>query len=292
MKHYLLIMGICTSFVLHISCGEEKEPTEMEKGKEYAKDKLDYAEGAAEVLNEKGEPVGRTTGKGVGGLLKGIGSGIMDAVYPPVKIKPSQELMAAGITVNKAEEGSSTRDGSEVNLTLAFSKIYKGRLRLHAFDAKGVEMGRAVSNTINQPVDSILDLTVHFDKRIRMSNVSYCEAHLIAPKTVSLMGDAAPPPEGEEGIGIELGQMHEGDGTPLKVTQYVIFNQKFFGELQMRAYDATGSEIGRSQKFENLDQDADSSNTFEFTFHETVTVDSAARYSLYAAKSKGKKKKK
>ena len=296
MKRSLTGFGCCLVLIFAAGCGEKKEPTEAEKGKELVEKKLEFAEGASEALNDKGAPVGRSAGKGVGGLLKGLGTGLVDAIYPPVEISPSEELVGAGIKVNKSEEGHSTGKGNEVNLTLAFSKIYKGKMTLHAFDEKNVEMGRTTSKLLNQPADSILDLTLYLDKNIRMSAVDHCELRLVPPKAVTLVVDGVEPGAEADGtLGIELGQMQEGAGNPLEVSQYVIFNGDFAGELQLRAFDATDAEVGRSQKVEDLEQGADSSETFEFTFHETLDGDSVARFELHAKKAeaksgKGKKK--
>jgi hypothetical protein len=285
---------LSAALVLAISGCSEKEPTDYEKGKDEATKKLDYAQGAGEVLHDKGGSVGRTAGDGVGSLLRGIGTGVVDVVYPPVKVNATPELAAAGIAINKCTEGN----GSDVELTAAFYKVYKGRIQMKAFDKGNVELGRAESKTINQPPGSLLSVTFSFPSTLRLSDIAYVALVLLATPAVTIVEAGSPAPAGAAPAaetppdpGLSLGQMQEQDSVPPKVSIYVIFDREFKGSIQMRAYDATDTEIGRSQKMEDVEHAADTSETLEFSFNAEIDRASIARYTLNVERAPAKAKK-
>jgi len=298
MRH--LIIGAVLALVWASPSGcKEEEPTEKQKGKDEAAQKLDYAEGAASALNDRGKGVGQATGQGVGNLIRGIGTGITDVVYPPVTVFLAKEAQDAGVAVNRATEGSSTDEGNEIRLLLAFSQLVKGRVLLHAYDANNLEQGRATSQFVNQPAGSVLDLSIYFNRNLRMSGIHHYNMEMIPPKAVVLSGDAQSPPEvvkgkdkDKEPLDLRLGQLEEEAGPPVRVSLYVIFNTAFEGEVQLRALDASRTEIGRSQKIGEIAEEADSSRTFEFAFHETLSVGSVDSYELFVRSGDGAKSKK
>ena len=284
---------LSAALVLAVAGCGRKEPTDYDKGKAEANKRLDYAQGAGEVLHDKGGSVGRVAGDGVGSLLRGIGTGVVDVVYPPVKVNEAPEIAAAGIAINKCVEGQ----GSDVELTAAFSKVYKGRIQMRAFDKGNVELARAESKTINQPPGSLLTVTFSFPSTLRLSDVANVTLVLLATAPVMIVEE--PPPaaaaaETPPDTGLSLGQMQEQDSVPPKVSIYVIFSRGFSGSIQMRAYDATDTEIGRSEKMEKLERAADTSDTLEFTFNAEIDRASIARYTLNVerAPAKGKRGKK
>jgi hypothetical protein len=294
----LSALSVSASLVFAVVACSREEPTDYEKGQVEANKRLDYAQGAGEALHDKGGSVGRVAGDGVGSLLRGIGTGVVDVVYPPVKINPSPMLDEAGIAINKCTEGS----GSDVELTASFSKVYKGRIQMKAFDRNNVEIGRADSKTINQPPDSLLSLTFSFPSTMRLSDIAYGTLTLLATAPVTVVetpisGAGASPDAAENpaGAGISLGQMQEKDAVPPAVSLYVIFNLEFKGSIQLRAYDATDTEIGRSPKKEGVEYAADTSDTLDFSFNSEIDRASIARYALHVVRAadppkKGKKR--
>ncbi len=75
--------------------------------------------------------------------------------------------------------------------------------------------------------------------------------------------------------------MHETGTSPLRVSQYIIFNNAFSGSIQLRAFDATDAEIGRSQSYSNINKAEDVSATIDFTFHQTLAASSVRRFELH-----------
>jgi hypothetical protein len=221
-----------------------------------------------------------------------------DAVPRTVTVFLAKEAQDAGVAVSRATEGSSGDEGNDVRLVLAFSKLVRGRVLLHAYDANSLEQGRATSQFLNQPAGSVLDLSIYFNRNLRMSGIHHYNMELIPPKAVVLSGDAAAgPPEvvkgkDKEPLDLRLGQMQEEAGPPIRVSLYVIFNTAFVGEVQLRALDASNTEVGRSQKVDEIEQEADSSRTFEFVFHETLSAGSVESYELFVRGDDGSKIKK
>jgi hypothetical protein len=220
-----------------------------------------------------------------------------DVVPRTVTVFLAKEAQDAGVAVNRATEGSSGEEGNEIRLVLAFSQLVRGRVLLHAYDANSLEQGRATSQFLNQPAGSVLDLSIYFNRNLRMSGIHHYNMELIPPKAVVLSGDAVGPPEvlkgkDKEPLDLRLGQMQEEAGPPIRVSLYVIFNIAFVGEVQLRALDASNTEVGRSQKVDEIEQEADSSRTFEFVFHETLSAGSVESYELFVRGSDGSKIKK
>ncbi|MCK9462302.1 MAG: hypothetical protein M0R80_21975 [Proteobacteria bacterium] len=246
------------------------------------------------------EPAEPRKAEKVNELIRELDTGVEEVVHPPVTVFVAKEAEAAGVTVNRATEGSTGDEGNEIRLVLALSQLVKQRVMLHAYDADNVEQGRAVSPCLNQPAGSVQEVSVYFSRNLSLRGIRHYNMELIPPKAVVLTGDAVGPVELHKGkeqepLRLRLGQMQEDAGPPIRVTQYLIFDTAFEGELQLRAFDGSRSEIGRSQKIDGIKEGADASRTFEFVFHETLLAGSVESYELFVRRTdepKGRKNKK
>lgn len=246
--------------------------TPEERGKDYAKEKLGFVEGASKVLEEKGKSLGQSVGKGVGDTVKGTGSGVKDALYSPVKVELDATL-AGKLTVLKAHEGELSGNTRGISVTMEFPQRFEGRLRLHALGADRGELGRAEpSENFSQLAGSQRSFTFEFPGDTRLSKVTTYVLRTTPPKHVAL--DAA-----LQNSGIALSQLKE-QGTD--VSLYAIFGKPFSGTLELRAKNAEGQEVGRSERLEKLKQDADSATFFTFKFDARTPLATVTEFSLHS----------
>ncbi len=255
---------------------EEEEPKVNSKavGREITEAQIDLVDGGAEAMADKGEDLGTSIGEGMGNLLQGIGAGFEESFENNLNISPSEEMIESGVTIVTAEESY----GNQVKLALKFRDIYKGRVILQAFTADSIEIGRATSEAINQPENSLQNMRLQFHTDMDMSDIDHCSIMLISTPTVDVVYNRSNAPTTK----ITLGQMHETGTSPLRVSQYIIFNNAFSGSIQLRAFDATDAEIGRSQSYSNINKAEDVSATMDFTFHQTLAASSVRRFELHA----------
>jgi len=219
-----------------------------------------------------------------------------------VTVFVAREAQDAGVAVSRATEGRSADEGNEIRLALSFSKLVEARVLLHAFDESNVELGRAKSQNFEQPAGSALDVSVYFRHDLVLDRIHHCNMELIPRKAVTLSGDAAGPVElikgrDKEPPELRLGRIQEEVGPPIHVSIDAVFVSSFEGELQLRAHDASGTEVGRSGRSAGIVQEAGTSRRFEFAFHETLSAGSVESYELFVRgsdehKNKNKNKKK
>jgi hypothetical protein len=247
--------------------------TPEERGKDYAKEKLGFVEGASKVLEDKGKSLGQSVGKGVGDTVKGTGSGVKDALYSPVKVE-LEAALGGKLTVLKAHESDGSGNTRDVVVALEFPQRFEGRLRLHALGAGSApaELGRAEpAENFSQIAGSQRSVTFQFPGDTRLSKVSTYVLHATPPKNIAL--DAA-----LSDSGIALSQLKE-QGTDVSV--YAIFGKPFNGTLELRAKNAEGQEVGRSERLEKLKQDADSATFFTFKFDARTPFASVTQFTLH-----------
>ncbi len=103
-RHCALTATLAALTLLFTAVGCDKRTAE-EKGRDYASKRVGFAQGVANVLEEKGKGLGLSAGKGVGELVKGAGAGVKDVVYAPVKVELDPGLTAAGLKLLQAHEG-------------------------------------------------------------------------------------------------------------------------------------------------------------------------------------------
>jgi hypothetical protein len=271
-KLRLAIAAVCAASLCVVGCDDR---TAEEKGRDYAEEKVGFAEGAAGVLEDKGKGLGESIGKGVGDLVKGTGSALKDVVHPPVTVKPAPGMEEKGIRVIQAHEGEDDLDKRNVVAYLEFPKAFHGRLQLRAFDAEGQETGRSdVSPNVSQAAGTNENVTFGFPGDMRLSKVDHCLLHALEPKTVNT------------GLpGVKVSQLKE-DGQQVSV--YVVFEKSYRGGLQLRAANRAGEEIGRSEPTSKLAQDADTASHLSFTFDANAPLADSASYALHKAKPKPK----
>jgi hypothetical protein len=245
------------------------------------------------------------TGCGNGSAKKGAGDGGNGerpaaedrGRFAEVTVFVAREAQEAGVAVIGARAGMPGEEGNEVRLALSFAKPVETRVLLHAVDENNVELGRAKSQNLSQPAGSTMDVPILFGRHLDPSGVHHYNMELIPQKALVLSGDAAGPPElvkgkDKEPLEIRLGRMREDTGPPIRVRLDVAFVTPFLGELQLRAHDASGTEVGRSGRSVEVDQEAGSSRTLEFVFHETLSAASVESYELFVRGSEGPKTKK
>jgi hypothetical protein len=115
-------------------------------------------------------------------------------------------------------------------------------------------------------------MTFQFPEDMRLSKVSNYVLYVTPPKPISL-DDAL------SGSGIALSQLKE-QGTEVSV--YAVFSKAFSGTLELRAKNAEGQEVGRSERFEKLKQDADSATFFTFKFDARTPFASVTQFTLHS----------
>jgi hypothetical protein len=243
-----------------------------EKGKAYAEQKLGFMEGAAKVLEDKGNGLGKSVGTGLGQVVRGTGSGVKDVVNPPVKVVLGNELSSSGIKVLQAHEGDASGDTRGVLVYLDFAQHFEGRVRLHAFAKGNAELGRAeLGDALNQAAGSQKYLTFPFPSDMRLSQVESYVLHIGSSKTVSLSSSL-------EQSGIALSQLKEQG---VEVSVYAIFGKPFSGGLQLRAQNAEGAEVGRSPSTAKLTFAADSASYLSFKFDARTPFENVTQYTLH-----------
>jgi hypothetical protein len=119
-----------------------------------------------EKINEAGNETGQTVGKFVTGITHGVENALV------VKVELSQILKDKGIefgkiTVTNDSEGKDNL----LNVYVIFNKDFKGTMFAKAFDAKGLEMGRA-KITISGNKEEARFVEFHFDKHTKIESDS------------------------------------------------------------------------------------------------------------------------
>jgi hypothetical protein len=278
----VLSLTLCTlaSALLVSACDKR---TAKERGRDYAKEKVELAEGAAGVLEEKGKNLGKSVGKGVADLVKGAGSGVKDVVYAPVKLTMAPELAGGALKVLQAHESGTGEAARKIAVNIEFAKAYQGRLQLRAFESEGEskEIARsAVTNGISQAAGSMSEVVFEFPGQTRLSKIDHCVLAGLPPKTAAL-------DQGLQDAGIALSQLTE---TQHQVTLYVVFQKPYRGGLQLRAYTDGVSELGRSEPTSKLEQNRDTASHMTFDFDLKAPLPDATRYVLFRAEPKPKAK--
>jgi hypothetical protein len=271
----IVALGALTLLLAASACDKR---TPEEKGRDYANKRVGFAQGAANVLEEKGKGLGSSAGKGVGDLVKGAGAAVKDVVYAPVKVQLVPELTAAGLKLLQAHEGELGGSARTVALMLSFDKVYAGRLQLRAFAGDtSEEAGRsAPSKNVTQADGSTLSLALAFPADARLSKFGHYLLSGLPAKT-SRLGP------GLESSGIAPSQLTED---PHGVSLYLVFNKPYRGGLQLRAYSPDGREVGRSEPTAALAQSRDSAMHTTFAFDEKTPLDDVSSYVLYKAEPK------
>jgi hypothetical protein len=264
------VFGLLAGFSVVSGACDRRTPEE--RGKDYAKEKLGFVEGASKVLEEKGKSLGQSVGKGVGDTVKGTGSGVKDALYSPVRVVLDAPL-AQKVNVLKASERNASGETRTIAATIAFSQRFEGRLQLHALGNDSVELGRAEpAENFSQVAGSQREVSFEFPAGTRLSKVETYVLFTTPPKVVALDATLA-------NSGIALSQLKE-QGTDVSV--YAIFKKPFTGTLELRAKNAEGNEVGRSARLEKLKQETDSATFFTFKFDPRAPLASVTEFTLHS----------
>jgi hypothetical protein len=269
-------VGVAAAMLLLTSSGCDRRSAE-EKGRDFANDKVGFAEGAAGVLEQKGKGLGTAVGKGVGDLVKGAGTAVKDVAYPPVKVGYAPDLSEADLKVLEAHEGEGDASARKVVTELAFVKAFAGRLQVRALDAHEQEIMRSdVTNNLTYVAGGAARLEFSFARDARLSKVDHYVLHKMTAKSVTLG-------PGLETAGLTLSQLTEESN---RVTIYVVFDKAYRGGLQLRAANSDGQEIGRSEPTAKLTQGRDSATHLTFDFDAQTKLAEATSYVLYKAEPK------
>lgn len=266
-------IALCTLTPLLLASGCDKR-TAKERGRDYAKGKVEYAEGAVGVLEEKGKGVGKAAGKGIADLVKGAGSGVKDVLFAPVKVTVDPALAAAGLRVLQANESGMRESKPKIIVNIEFPKAYEGRLQLRAFANEGEDQESARSLTtagLAQAAGSTAEVGFTFPSQTRLSGIHHCVLAGLPPKTAVV-------DQGLAKAGIALSQLREAQN---QITLYVVFDEPFQGGLQLRAYSDDGRELGRSQPTTKLSQGRDTASHMTFVFDPKTPLGDATRFVLY-----------
>ena len=269
----LALIAVLVPIVL-LGCDERSAE---EKGRDYAREKVGFAQGAAEVLEKKGKGLGASLGKGVGDLVKGAGSAVKDVVHPPVKSNLAPEALDTGIKILHAHEGSDGIDARRIILSANFPLAFQGRMQLRGLGDGDREIARSqITTNIQQGAGSSSSFSFDFPKETRLSKIDHYVLYALEPKTLALSPDL-------KSRGLELSQLKE---RAQQVSVYVVFNKAYRGGLQMRASNARGDELGRSKASNKLHQDADSAGHFTFSFDSQTPLAEATHFVLHRVKGK------
>lgn len=277
-----LIIALCALTPALLASGCDKR-TAKERGRDYAKEKVEYAEGAAGVLEEKGKGVGKSAGKGIADLVKGAGSGVKDVLYAPVKVAVDPALAGPGLRVLQANETGPGESAPKITVNLEFPKAYEGRLQLRAFasEGEGKESARSLLTPgLTQAAGSTAEVVFAFPGQTRLSSIDHCVLVGLPPKTAAL-------DKGLAGSGIALSQLREAGN---QITLYVVFDKPFRGGLQLRAYADDSRELGRSEPSAKRSQSRDTASHMTFDFDPKAPLGDATRFVLYQAEPKQKSK--
>jgi hypothetical protein len=176
--------------------------TPEEKGRDYAKEKLGFVEGAADELAKSGKVIGADLGKGVGELLKGTGSSVKDVTHPPVEVRFDEELKALGLSVEQANEGEDSADGRNVVVHLKANKDYSGKLVLRAQGDRDAEVQALEPLAADLSTSTTQALRFAFDPSVRLSKMKFFELGPGLTHTIVLA-------QGAEQSAIQLNQLSE-----------------------------------------------------------------------------------
>jgi hypothetical protein len=249
--------------------------SEKEKGSDLVTQKLEFVEGAAEALKDRGNSVGRGAAQGLGETLKGVGSGVKDVLTPAVSVVVAQSLRDQEVAVGRANAKLLGAD-ARVELTLTGKKPLSGGLRLAALDASGNELGRATAFEHRELDFSEPQLVpFEFPDSVRFSEAKSFELFLLPPKQL-LVGD------GLAGAAVNqlAVQAHE-------VKFYAMFEKGFAGTLQLRAYDASGQELGRSSSALGVvTRPADSAEFLSFSFDPSTSLARVVKFELRGVRAR------
>jgi hypothetical protein len=269
MSRFWVTFGCVVGLGVVVSSCDRRTPEE--RGKDYAKEKIGFVEGASKVLEEKGKSLGQSVGKGVGDTVKGTGSGVKDAMYSPVTVELDAAL-AGKLKVLKAHEGDASGPMRNVAVSLEFPQRFDGRLKLVALGADRSELGRAEpADNFAQIAGSQRNVTFEFPSDTRLSKVSTYVLRMTPPKVVAL--DA-----GLSSSGIALSQLKEQGS---EVSLYAVFSKPYTGSLELRAKNTEGQEVGRSERHEKLKQTADSASFFTFKFDARTPLATVTEFTLH-----------
>jgi len=261
----VLVTVLCCAFAALLGC---EDRTAEERGEDYAEERLGFAQGAAGELEKRGKALGKTTGKGLGDLVRGVGGGVTDAVRPQVQVQPGRGVAEGGITIGRAAEGEATDTARSVEVHLTFARTFSGRLSLVAL-AGDQEVARGeLPESVSEAADSAKSLLFLFPPSTRLSSVERYRLDVAPPKEVSVHAGAA---------GVSVSQLTE---SAQGISVYVTFAQRFRGGLELRAFDGQGAEIGRSEPSEQLNRAPDSAEFMTFTFDARARLDRAVRYEM------------
>lgn len=252
--------------------------TPEEKGRDYAKEKLGFVQGATDELKERGKDIGDGLGKGVGELVKGTGSAVKDVTYPPVKIVLSEQAKAENLRVGQASEGPDEGEKHQVVVHLKAEKGFSGALALWGKGEGGIEVRTLEEEKVDIPLGGTTVVNFTFDRSVRLSKIAEFSLAVMAGKQIQLSEALKTP-------GVTLSQLTEKKTeTGQEVSVYAVFEKPFSGKLSLRAYDEKHTEVGRSELGAGLKQAADSATYLNFPFDARVPLSRVETYELLVAK--------
>ena len=122
------------------------------------------------------EKTGRGIGKGATDLVKGMGTGIDEAMQVDVQLGPAMTEKGFAKTVSKSTGMSTDKKGIVVYLTS--KDAHKGALRAKALNKDGLEIGRATVD-VDFGADDAKYVTFGFDDEMDSALVAKYEIDLV-----------------------------------------------------------------------------------------------------------------
>jgi hypothetical protein len=200
-----------------------------------------------------------------------------DATPASVAVRASPGVREAGLGVARAMRDKTSDKSRKIVLYLSAARDFHGRLSLAATDDQELPTRALRVEAFEAKKGETRQLEFEFDESASISAVDAFLLDMAADKPV----DVSDPVAAQE---IAFSQLSERESeTGPEVTLYVIFGKAFKKGLSLRAYDASGAEVGRSKEAPALDQKADSAVYLTFQFDPRVPIRHVASYKVFDA---------
>ncbi|BDD09504.1 hypothetical protein FUAX_19360 [Fulvitalea axinellae] len=158
----LMAFALTTSSCLST---EEKKKKAEEEGNALIAIKSKLIKGAGEALKSDGKDAVETATEGVGEIIKGVNSGFDKSINQANIEADSVFLKTFSLgRLSKDFSSSDSVKARKVSVYLIAEKAFDGKVKLKAFDASGMEIGRSVLKVkIDEDDSRYFDF--EFDKR-------------------------------------------------------------------------------------------------------------------------------
>lgn len=163
----LLALGLAISLSACMSTEEKKKAAE-EEGNAIVAIKSKLLKGAGDALKSDGKEAAESASEGVGEVIKGVNTGFDKSLNQANVTCDSTFLQTFELgRTDKVYNGndSDTSNAKRVSVYLIANEAFEGKVKLKAYDAAGLEIGRS-SLEITLDEDDAKYFDFEFDQRI------------------------------------------------------------------------------------------------------------------------------